>query len=403
MYYVSLLVIDLGRVLGPAFRQILESSPFHGTVYLKQPFHEIELESYREYLTGVFNIFKFDMALTIFPQEFQDLIALQDWIRQAYLTHTLFAFIESSGSGKAPTFTAILENGEKVALPVPPKASIILPYLWRMVGRLHNRSNPFHILSQEEIIGDLIGDDPAFLEEVRKIPLAAMSNSNVFISGATGTGKKSFAKKIHSTGLTAGRPLAYLCCEACTSSLGKKDFLGTEYPTGEFIVNSINGGTLLLDEIGSLPLTAQINLLDFLESKTNINLSQSRELQASFRVIACSTQHSEEILSSGKLLKNLYYRLNIISFKLLLLKERARDIRLLADYFLRKFSWTSSREASTFTPEAVKKLLSYDWPGNVRELEYTIRRAVNLQEGDTIRESDIKLPIETRGTVKKSI
>jgi DNA-binding NtrC family response regulator len=387
MYYIYILVIDAGTYLGPALRETLESSSFHGIVYLRQSVQELGAGNYTVYLPKIFSIFKFDLAILILPPEFQELLPeLKDWIQQQYRIHPILAIIENSESSMA-----IAGAGTKFQSIPDISIPRILSQIWHFVGQLNYRMNPFYVLPQEKVAADIIGAHPYLLGEMSKVPLAANTESNVFISGPPGTGKKSLAMRIHSIGAKSTKPFGLLCCTCCSWPSGKRSFLGAESPTRESLLRSIKGGTLFLHEIDSLHPAAQINLLDFLESKEHFRYGTSLAARSHFRVISSSVCDAEEILDSGKLQKNLFYRLNIISFHLPPLKDRRDDIPLLAQYFLRKFAQARNR-ILYMSKEAMLKLTGYEWPGNIRELEYTIRRTVNLLEGNTIKESDIKLP-----------
>jgi DNA-binding NtrC family response regulator len=391
MYYYSILVIDAGNTVGPALKKTIESSPFPGIVYLKQSAQELGVENYTVYLPKLLSIFKFDIAVLILPQQFQGLLQeLKEWVQEQYESRLVLVIIENLDSSMA-----ILSPGAKFHSLSQLSTTMVLSQIWHFVGQLHYRGSPFYVLPQDQMATEIIGNHPYLLGEMSKIPLAANADSNVFISGPPGTGKKTIAMKIHSTSAKSAMPFAMLCCPCCSRPFGQNSFLGLESTTRESILQKVKGGTLFLHEIESLSPAAQSNLLDFLESREYFENDTHSGTRTGFRVISSSVGDVEEILHSGKLQKNLFYRLNIISFKIPALKERLDDVPLLAHYFLVKFS-RARKNILYFSEGAILKLTSYDWPGNVRELEYTIRHAVNLLEGDTIKASDIKIPVQIR-------
>jgi len=393
MYCTSLLLIDLGRTLGPALRKILESSSFHGIVYLRESVKGLEPSGFQDHFSKIFSIFKFDIALLVLPPEFRKNVAeMNKWVRSQPLSLPIISLIESEDYGGG--FTVIGGSCNGVAVPGPLGAANVLPFIWETVGHLHLVKNPLYLSPRDFVKEDIIGNDSAFLAEVKKIPVAAGTLSNVFIAGATGTGKRLFAKKIHLAGATADKPFALLCCGALSKSFEEEDILDVDFASKGSALSRIEGGTLFLDEVGCLPQSAQIKLLHFLENKQYPSLQSGAQV-ADFRVVAGSSEDAEDILNSGKLRRDLYYRLNIISFKLPTLKGRGSDIPLLADYFLKKFASAGGKHSPGFSPEALRKLTRYEWPGNIRELEYTIRRTITFMEGNTVQESDIRLPVAT--------
>jgi DNA-binding NtrC family response regulator len=161
------------------------------------------------------------------------------------------------------------------------------------------------------------------------------------------------------------------------------------------LIHEAEGGTLFLDEIDSLPPLVQVKVLRFLQEKTYRPLGCTKEYQADVRVIAATGLDPEQAVGSGKLRKDLYYRLNVISIKLPPLRNRREDIPLLARHFLRKHVVELNKQVVDFSPGAIHKLMFYDWPGNIRELEHVVERAVVLSKDSIIQEMDISLPQET--------
>jgi transcriptional regulator with PAS, ATPase and Fis domain len=252
-----------------------------------------------------------------------------------------------------------------------------------------------------QVIGSkqLVGRNPAFLEEIRKIHLIATSNSSVLIFGETGTGKELCAKLIHQHSHRAGNPFVPVNCGAVPVELAENELFG--HKQGAFtgaegrkpgLIQEAEGGTLFLDEIDSLPLLAQVKLLRFLQDKTYRPLGSTRERRADVRVLAATGTDPLDAVRSGRLRQDLYYRLNVILITLPPLRERKEDIPLLACHFLEKLSADLCREVPDLSSAAMRKLTSYDWPGNVRELEHVIERTVVLCGSHTIREEDIVLP-----------
>lgn len=246
----------------------------------------------------------------------------------------------------------------------------------------------------------LVGESPAFLAMIEKIPLVARCDASVLITGETGTGKELIARAIHHLSPRAGNPFLAVNCGAIPTDLVENELFGHERSayTGasnqqDGIVREAEGGTLLLDEADSLPLLAQVKLLRFLQEKEYRPLGSSRVRTADVRVLAATNSDLESSVRQGRMRQDLYYRLNVVPFHLPPLRERREDIPRLAHHFLARFTTGRLSAPQGFSPQALQVLLDYEWPGNVRELEHVIERAVVLsQDSDHIRGTAIHLP-----------
>ncbi len=245
----------------------------------------------------------------------------------------------------------------------------------------------------------LISRNPAFLDEIQKIPLLAKSNSSVLISGETGTGKQVCARLIHDLSKRASRVFVEVNCGAIPAELAENELFG--HRDGAFtgaikvkhgLVHEAEKGTLFLDEVDSLPFSIQAKLLRFLQEKTYRPLGTTRERRANVRIIAAAGISREKILKSGRIRSDLYYRLNVLPLSLPPLRDRREDIPPLANHFLRKYSAESKKATAGISAAAMEKLCFYDWPGNIRELSHVIERAVAICEKQGIHAADIALP-----------
>ena len=254
--------------------------------------------------------------------------------------------------------------------------------------------------SREEILSrSLVGRKPAFLEQIQKIPQIARCTSCVLISGETGTGKRVCARLVHSLGNRADRPLVTINCGAIPAELAENELFGHRH--GAFtgaktakkgLIATAEGGSLLLDEIDSLPYSVQAKLLRFLQEKTYRPLGSTKESRADVRIIATSGMAPEELLVSGKIRRDLYYRINVLQLRLPPLRKRREDIPLLAAHFLKMHSHEAGKNIEDFSLRALQKLIFHDWPGNVRELGNVIERAVAQSQNTIIEADDIGLP-----------
>lgn len=279
----------------------------------------------------------------------------------------------------------------------PLNAGNILPRLWRVLRQSASAESaePFF---KEVLTGfkSLIGGSPAFLLQANRIPFIAKCDAKVFISGETGTGKEMFARAIHQLSARAARPFVPLNCGAIPPDLFESELFGHE--RGAFtgasgkrlgLVAEAEGGTLFLDEIDSLPYYSQVKLLRFLQESEYRAVGSDKNRQANVRIITATNADVERAVKEEKLRKDLYFRLNIIELNLPPLRKRREDIALLADHFLQRYAERFDKTVTSFSPDALQKLMLYDWPGNVRELEHTVERAVALAESSVIAGEEI--------------
>jgi two-component system, NtrC family, response regulator GlrR len=273
----------------------------------------------------------------------------------------------------------------------PFQAEDILPRIHRLTGK----KNPAEKLlaRSKEMIGlrQIIGKNPVFVGEIKKLPVISKCDICVLITGETGTGKEIVARTIHYLSPRAERPFVPVNCGAIPNELVENELFGHERGafTGALdahkgLIREADGGTLFLDEIDSLPLISQVKLLRFLQDKEYRLLGSAKTVKADVRIIAASNHNLEELVREEKFRSDLFYRLNVMQVALPPLRERAEDIALLAQHFLEKYAAEFRRENISITPEALLSLQNYEWRGNVRELENFIERAVLLSEEETI-------------------
>jgi two-component system, NtrC family, response regulator GlrR len=302
--------------------------------------------------------------------------------------------------GEPAEMFQLLERGATDFFTSPLRASDILPRLWRLLSEFSCRvANPDSSSGKQEALRSLVGRNAEFLCQLQRIPMVAKCDASVLIAGETGTGKELFAKAIHQMSPRANRAFTPVNCGAIPVDLVENELFG--HDRGAFtganisrpgLIQETSGGTLFLDEIDSLPLLAQVKLLRFLQEKEYRALGSTKAHYADVRVITATNLNIEEAVRSGRLRKDLYYRLNIIALTLPPLRQRPDDIPVLADYFLKKFAAKFGKRFTGFSPGARRKFALHDWPGNVRELEHMVERAAALSEHPVIEESDIVLP-----------
>jgi len=237
---------------------------------------------------------------------------------------------------------------------------------------------------------NIIGQNIDFVEVIDRARKAAKSSASVFIYGETGTGKELIAQSIHFDGTRKDKPFIAQNCAALPESLlegllfgtSKGGFTGAVDRAGLF--EQANGGTLLLDEINSMPYELQAKLLRVLQENYIRRVGGTKDIPIDVRIITTSNEKSEHIIATGKMRKDLYYRLNIIPLNVPPLRDREDDILMLAEKFINKYNEKYNKTIFVISEEAKEKLLNYNYPGNVRELENIIMGALSMVEDEHI-------------------
>lgn len=244
---------------------------------------------------------------------------------------------------------------------------------------------------QERQAPEFIGKSAAFRGLVARARRVAQNDADILIEAESGTGKELLARMIHRESPRAAKPFVAVNCSAFPENLLESELFGhvrgaftgaTAAKAGKFQV--ADGGTLLLDEIGEMPLSLQPKLLRVLQEREVDRLGDTRSLPVNVRVIATTNRSLPAQIEAGIFRADLYYRLNVIPLSIPPLRERSEDILELAEHFLRKHECKSQRGQFRISNELADALCGYDWPGNVRELENLIRRALALTQGTTL-------------------
>jgi DNA-binding NtrC family response regulator len=244
----------------------------------------------------------------------------------------------------------------------------------------------------------MIGQSRAMQKIFDLIEDVGPMESTVLISGETGTGKGLAAKAIHTKSSRSNGPFVAVNCGAIPSHIMESELFG--HQKGAFTdaketkkgrLEMAHGGTLFLDEIGEISMRMQIDLLHVLEDRVFYRVGGTQPHEAYFRVIAATNRNVVDAVKQGILREDLYYRLNVVSFRMPALRERKEDIPLLAEHFLHRFSLETNKPVKTITREAIDDMMLYEWPGNVRELENAVERAVVVGKGLSIMPQDLPI------------
>lgn len=242
---------------------------------------------------------------------------------------------------------------------------------------------------------NIVGHDHGLAGVIKIGRKAAAADIPVLLTGGTGVGKEVFARAIHGESLRVGKPFVTINCGAIPEQLVESALFGHE--KGAFtgaVMKSIgrfreaDGGTVFLDEIGELPLDAQVKLLRVLQQKEISPVGANHAIRVNVRIIAATNRNLEEEVAAGRFRDDLYFRLNVLQIKVPSLHDRKEDIPELARHFIERFAASESRSLKNIAPDVLEVLMRMSWPGNVRELENAIHRAMIFSEKDTLNMED---------------
>ncbi len=243
---------------------------------------------------------------------------------------------------------------------------------------------------------EIIGNHPEMLSIMETVTRVAPTNARVLIMGENGTGKELVARKLHELSKRAGEPFVEVNCAAIPEELIESELFGHEKGSFTGAVSQrigkfelADGGTLFLDEVGDMSLSAQAKVLRVLQESVFERVGGTETKRVDVRVLAATNKNLIEEAGKGRFREDLFYRLNVVPIRIPPLRERASDIKMLAEYFLREVAGELGRSLKKLSPDALDALMAYSWPGNVRELRNLIERLCILTSGDVIRRDDL--------------
>lgn len=251
-------------------------------------------------------------------------------------------------------------------------------------------------LKKKYQFSQIIGTAPKMQEVFKMVERVADTDSTILILGESGTGKELVAKALHFNSRRQFAPFVPVNCSALPENLLESELFG--HRKGAFtgaindkkgLFQEADGGTIFLDEIGSMPATLQSRLLRVLQEREVRRVGDNTPVYVNVRVVAATNEPLEERVKEGTFREDLYYRLNVIPITLPPLRERSDDVPLLVSHFLKEKMHPRTGKAFQVTRQAIEVLMAHDWPGNVRELENAIERACALCEDNVIRTSDL--------------
>jgi len=236
---------------------------------------------------------------------------------------------------------------------------------------------------------EIVGSSKALKAVLERIAKVAPSDSTVFITGETGTGKELIARAVHKRSQRAGRAFVSVNCAALAPTLVSSELFGHEKGAftgaiqrriGRF--EQANGGTIFLDEVGELPPDTQVALLRVLQEREFERVGGAQTIRVDLRVITATNRDLTSAVASGSFRQDLFYRLNVFPIEVPPLRDRTEDILMLVEYFVRRFGMRAGKNFRSIDKKTLDLLQNYDWPGNIRELQNVVERSVILNSGD---------------------
>ena len=336
--------------------------------------------------------YEYDVVLIDLQQESVDEFTLLHSIKNAH-PHTEVIIIAASASVEIAV--EAIKEGAFHYLPKPYRMEEVLFLVKNAVDKRILRMELQELrtlVSNKHYLNKLIGKSPPIQKLKKEIARVAPLDCTVLIRGETGTGKEMLARIIHRMSSRGDQPFFAVNCGTFNAELLSNELFGHEKEAftgamkekkGVFEANS--GGTILLDEIGDIPLNMQVQLLRVLQEKTIIRVGGTREIPVDVRILAATNRSLQEEIARGHFREDLYYRLNVFTLRLPPLRRRKDDIPLFCRYFLDKFANRFNKDTPHLSREFLDRLKSYPFPGNVRELENVLERAMVLADGPLLQ------------------
>jgi len=296
-----------------------------------------------------------------------------------------------TGHGDIPMSVRAMKAGALEFLTKPVNDEDLLEAIQQAIARDHRARQPQGDIAQPNF-EEIVGTSAALRAALKKVAVAATTESTVLILGETGTGKELIARAIHDVSSRSNRPFVKLNCAAIPSGLLESELFGHE--KGAFtgaVAQRIgrfelaHGGTLFLDEVGDIPLELQPKLLRVVQEQEFERLGSTRTQRVDVRLVAATNRNLEQMVGDKQFREDLYFRLNVFPIRIPPLRERAGDIPLLVRHYMNKYAQRMNKQIETIPEAAMAALRRYSWPGNIRELQNFIERAVILTPGSVLQ------------------
>jgi len=319
-----------------------------------------------------------------------------------------------TGYGSVETAVRAMQEGAAHYITKPVNLLELRTVLNKLVEKQALKTSNIELrrqLDQKFGFENIIGNSKPMIEIFKLLRQVGPTNATVLIQGESGTGKELIAKAIHNNSPRKTYPFVAINCAALSEGIIESELFGHEKGAftgaigrkiGKF--EYANKGTLLLDEVGDMPLTTQIKLLRVLEEREIVRVGSNETISVDVRLISATNKNLVEAVGEGRFREDLYFRLRVISISLPPLRERTADIPLLVGAFVDEFNRTYNKEITGVSPEALAILSRQKWPGNVRELRNVVENMAITSQNQVLQVADIPTQyLEEAGTVNNGL
>jgi two-component system response regulator GlrR len=352
------------------------------SIRLRAEGYEVEAVESAHKALGVLNRFSPDLVVTDLRMDKMDGIGL---LKELQTRSPGLRVVIITAHGTIPDAVTATQHGAFGFLTKP----IDKEELMSLVERALKVSGTANV--EEDWAGEIITRNAAMKEVMQQAKMVAATDARVLITGESGTGKELLAQAIHAASERHNKPFTAINCSAMAENLLESELFGHEKGafTGatrahEGLFQAAEGGTLMLDEIGDMPMRLQVKLLRVLQENQVRPVGSTEAKQIDVRVISATHRDLQDLMTQGRFREDLYYRLNVVNIRLPTLDERREDIPLLVAHFLQQIAEEAGQERKVYAPEAVEMLVTAEWPGNIRQLYNVVRQNVALSRSPVI-------------------
>jgi len=352
------------------------------SIRLRAEDYEVEAVDSAHKALGVLHRFRPDLVITDLRMDKMDGIGL---LKELQTRSPGLRVVIITAHGTIPDAVVATQSGAFGFLTKP----VDKDELKEMVERALKVSGSAEVA--EDWAAEIITRNQALKERLAQAKMVAATDARVLITGESGTGKELLARAIHRASPRKDKPFVAINCSAMAENLLESELFGHE--KGAFtgatrshkgLFQAAEGGTLLLDEIGDMPMRLQVKLLRVLQEHQVRPVGSTEAIQVDVRVVSATHHDLQEMLRTGKFREDLFYRLNVVNIDIPVLDERREDIPLLVSHFLQQIAAEASQERKVYAPEAVELLVTAEWPGNIRQLNNIVRQNVALSRSPVI-------------------
>ena len=322
-----------------------------------------------------------------------------DILREALRLHSDIEVIVVTGHGTIPSAVEAIQLGAASYLTKPLDINELRAVVAKAVANIELRreNRELHTeLDKRFSFEQILGNDPKMLRVLDTLQQITATDATVLIYGESGTGKELVAKAIHHNSPRRSRPFVALNCASLSEGILESELFGhekgaftgaSERRVGRF--EHADAGTLLLDEVGDMPISTQIKLLRVIEERQIMRVGSNDPIDVDVRLLAATNADLQQLVKEKKFRQDLFFRLNVVAIHMPPLRERKSDIPLLAKSFIQEFSQRHNKPITAVAPSVSKALAQYDWPGNVRELKNCIESMVVVTKDTVLGEDDL--------------